>query len=466
MVAAFAMRSCFNIAIVQMVRPVLQKTAQNTSKIDMTCPMPDQGNITFVPTAKFFQEYFNWNERTQGIILSSFYPGYILTQLPGSILAQRFGGKHTLGIGLLVTSVLTLAIPWAAKQGPNYLIAVRFIQGVGEGAKFPCICHLLAQWAPPLERSKMTTFVFSGCLIGLLVGTSLGGIIIDVSGHWQNVFFIFGILGIGWYILWAFFTYENPSSHPFISDEEKQYLLDTIGQLERKKTLGPIPWREMMKSKPLWSLIIAEFGHSWAVFVILSDLPKYMNDVIHFTIAENGLLSAVPNLTAWAVSIISSYLADWILKRKYMSMNTQRKVFAIIGCWGPALGLIMVSYAGCDKHLVIVTITVGLALMGFEFPSLKTNTIDLSPNYTATIMAFANGIGCFAGVFAPYTIGVLTPDRTIDEWRIAFWIMAGIMISTNCAFLLYGSAEVQYWNDMDEHTAKLRNEETRTEPGS
>lgn len=80
----------------------------------------------------FKSNEFDWDEKTQGLILSSFYWGYVLTHLPGGLLAERFGGKQTLGLGILSTSILTCVTPFAARAGAHWLIAVRFVEGLGE----------------------------------------------------------------------------------------------------------------------------------------------------------------------------------------------------------------------------------------------------------------------------------------------------------------------------------------------
>lgn len=83
----------------------------------------------------FFQEIngYNWDEETQGIILSAFYYGYIVTHLPGGMLAERFGGKYSLGFGVLSTAVFTLFTPWAVNLGgATGLIIVRVLEGLGE----------------------------------------------------------------------------------------------------------------------------------------------------------------------------------------------------------------------------------------------------------------------------------------------------------------------------------------------
>ncbi|CAG2064724.1 unnamed protein product, partial [Timema podura] len=108
---------------------------------------------------------FDWDERTQGLILSSFFWGYVVTHLPGGMLAERFGGKYSLGLGILSTAVLTLLTPLAATYGgANWLIGVRILEGLGEGSTFPAMNALLAQWAPPSERSRIGSLVFAGAI--------------------------------------------------------------------------------------------------------------------------------------------------------------------------------------------------------------------------------------------------------------------------------------------------------------
>jgi len=133
-----------------------------------------------------YQNRFDWDEKTQGEILSSFYYGYILTHLPGGILSQKFGGKHTMGLGILSTAIFTLMTPYVAYKGSRPLTILRFVEGLGEvsikrlnlfttfkrkmryvffliqGTTFPALYTLLAQWAPPDEKGKLSTVVFAG----------------------------------------------------------------------------------------------------------------------------------------------------------------------------------------------------------------------------------------------------------------------------------------------------------------
>lgn len=93
----------------------------------------------------------------------------------------------------------------------------------------------------------------------------------------------------------------------------------------------PTPWKSILTSWPVWALIIVESGHDWGGYTIISDLPKYMSDVLHFSVNQNGLLSSIPFIAQWVTSIMSSVLADWTIQRQYMSVTMVRKVYAAIG---------------------------------------------------------------------------------------------------------------------------------------
>ena len=75
---------------------------------------------------------FAWDSREQGILLSSFFVGYVLTQIPFGMLSKKYGAKYFLGIGMLVNSVFAFLVPVSAHWGWGWLIVIRFIQGLGE----------------------------------------------------------------------------------------------------------------------------------------------------------------------------------------------------------------------------------------------------------------------------------------------------------------------------------------------
>ena len=122
------------------------------------------------------------NCETTGIILGSFFYGYIASQILGGVLATRYGGKHVFGFGVLVTSILTIATPLAARQGVPFLVGLRVLEGIGEGVTFPAFHAVLGQWVPMHERSKFGTFAYSGAAFGTVVSSPLSGYLCSLDG--------------------------------------------------------------------------------------------------------------------------------------------------------------------------------------------------------------------------------------------------------------------------------------------
>jgi ACS family sodium-dependent inorganic phosphate cotransporter len=100
-----------------------------------------------------YDQYFNWNSQQKGLVLSSFFYGYITTQFIGGYLASRYGGNVIFGIGIGSTAFFTLLTPLLAMRSIYALVAVRIIEGVFEGMTFPCCYHIWSKWAPPLGKS-------------------------------------------------------------------------------------------------------------------------------------------------------------------------------------------------------------------------------------------------------------------------------------------------------------------------
>lgn len=103
-----------------------------------TVEHPD-GSITY-------EQYFDWDSKQQGLVLSSFFYGYICTQLIGGFIASRIGGNVVLGLGIFTTSVLTLFSPLAAHAGVGTFIALRVLMGLAEGVTFPCMHEIWSKW--------------------------------------------------------------------------------------------------------------------------------------------------------------------------------------------------------------------------------------------------------------------------------------------------------------------------------
>lgn len=129
--SVFMCRVNLSVAIVHMVRHYTIASFANTSALPVTdhCPLSnEEEEIVEV----LHHGEFDWDSRTQGLVLGAFYWGYIVPQIPAGILSERYGGKHVFGSGLLLAGIFTLLTPVAARFNIGALIAMRVLVGLSE----------------------------------------------------------------------------------------------------------------------------------------------------------------------------------------------------------------------------------------------------------------------------------------------------------------------------------------------
>lgn len=116
-----------------------------------------------------------------------------------------------------------------------------------------------------------------------------------------------------------------------MKDSEKEYLLLELGRLKKEEKNFAIPWRHILTSAPVWALMVGQIGHDWQHLMMMIDLPKYMNDILHYPILINGLLSSMPYVAMWLVSIGSAFFSDWLIIKGHLGITSTRKLFTTIG---------------------------------------------------------------------------------------------------------------------------------------
>ncbi|KAL1497230.1 hypothetical protein ABEB36_008225 [Hypothenemus hampei] len=442
----YAMRVTLSIAITEMVKSNSSNSSNNDNIKDVCGVGTDNHTDNNAVTDPDL--LYDWDDHTQGLILSAFYWGYLITHLPGGILSSKFGGKYALGLGILSTGIFTVLTPWVVKLTHGdwrWLVALRVIEGLGEGTTYPALNTMLAQWVPLAERSKIGTLVYAGGQMGTIVCNLISGQLIKYTQDWGSVFYFFGGLGILWFIIFQFLCYSEPKQHPFISKKEQDFLEKAIDGVSDSPL--PIPWKTFLTSVPIWALIAAQIGHDWGFYTMVTDLPKYMKEVLRFDVAKNGVWNSIPYAAMWISSMLGGWICDWLIQKDILNITNARKFFTCFGAIGPGIFIMAASYAECNSTLAAWMFTVAMGFMGTYYCGIKVNALDISPNFAGIIMAITNGIGSITGIVTPYLTGALTGDHTVMEWRIVFWISFGIFMSTSIIYGIFGSGEEQWWNN-------------------
>lgn len=145
--------------------------------------------------------------------------------------------------------------------------------GIGEGVAMPAMNNMLSRWVPVNERSRSLSLVYSGMHTGSIVGLGLSPHIIDWIG-WPPVFYMFGSLGIVWYVFWQRRAQDSPAKDASMSDTERDYVVANTISAEPVKN---IPWKLILSKKEVWAIILCHFCHNWGLFILLTWMPSYYN---------------------------------------------------------------------------------------------------------------------------------------------------------------------------------------------
>ncbi|KAL2718943.1 putative inorganic phosphate cotransporter isoform X3 [Vespula squamosa] len=509
MANAYVMRTNMSVAIVAMVNHTAitehQEIVTNECQIDHT-----NDNSTSHSIHKDGE--FAWDSKKQGYLLSSFFYGYVITQIPFGILAKRYGSKYFLGIGMLINSLFGLLVPVSAHWGFPWLMVVRFIQGLGEGPIVPCTHALLAKWIPPNERSRMGAFVYAALLyipihlesressgyfnasnhcvllatmelesqewtflvltyplflmthsaqFGTVISMPLSGLLSEYgfSGGWPSIFYVFGAVGTIWCIAFLIMIYEDPESHPHISEDEKKYILSALWG-NAGASSPPVPWKSIVTSMPFWAILMAHMGQNYGYETLMTELPTFMKQILHFDIKSNGTVSSLPYLAMWIFSMLISHVADWMISTERFNHTVTRKIINSIGQYGPAIALVAASYTGCNPWLTIGLLTIGVGLNGGIYSGFKVNHLDISPRFAGVLMSFTNCLANLAGLLAPIIAGhIIVGTPTQHKWRIVFMISAGVYVVCATVYVIFGSGERQSWDNPDKDEEKNNSKE-------
>lgn len=391
-------------------------------------------------------------------MLGSFFYGYVLTQIPGGRLAELFGGKYIYGIGVLITAIFTLLTPIAAQSSLPALVLVRILEGMGEGVTFPAMHAMLARWVPPLERSKFAALVYAGANFGTVISLPLSGYLcsLEYMGGWPLAFYIFGVLGLVWFVFWLWLVYDSPQTHPRIERAERVFIehavMPAAGCADDELSLrgapaDAIPWRAMCTSLPLWAILVTQCGQAWAFYTQLTELPTYMKNILHMNIEQNAVLSALPYLTSWIFAIGCSVVADGMLARGWLSQRTSYKLWNTVASVIPSIGLLGVAWGGCDWRWVMAMLAGAGAFAGAVYPGNQMNHIALSPRYAGTMYGITNAAGNMCGFMAPYVVGMIVRgNETLGGWQLVFVLAAAANFGGNLFYVAFASAEEQPWS--------------------
>ncbi|GBB84738.1 hypothetical protein RclHR1_11300007 [Rhizophagus clarus] len=413
----------------------------------------------------YMAEEFGWSSTAQGLVLSSFFIGYLTTQVFGGAFADRFGGKLVLGAAAFGWTTFTLFTPSAAKLGLGYLLSCRILLGIAEGACLPSIHSLIASWAPQEERSRIVAVIQgSGSNIGIILALPVSTWLGSGPWGWQSIFWAFGAIGLVWSLFWQIYGGSNPSTYQGISKEELNLILkndhsvrnrsdyislptneevmdrssedavdvtedneiaqnnnteENYNSLAAVKSSNPphIPWRLILSRREVWALLVTYFCVTWTYFVFLTWLPTYYLDRFGVDIKHLGYFAVLPYIVQGISSLFVGALVDYIIYSLKVRIIIVRRIAQIISSCGYAIFLLLAEYAAKTPLQGIILISIGTGLGSFILGGLYVSQLDIAPRYSGVIFGLGNFLGIIPSILGVSLVGWIL-DATGRNWNI------------------------------------------------
>lgn len=445
----YAVRVNLSVALVAMLNNTAISQHSHVKNTSSDCPSL-QPSLNSTYDWQQDGEY-TWSTELQGVILGAFFYGYILTQVPGGMLADKYGGKMLVGLSILVSSILTLLSPVVIHVSVYLFIVMRVVEGLVQGVAFPAMASMWGHWCTIKERSLLPMITNIGAVIGTVITFPVAGVLCEYgfAGGWPSLFYLTGSAGCVWFVFWMVLAYDTPDKHPWIWEEEKHYILTGIGD---SHLIRHTPWKSILTSSPVWAYTVCAVCAVWGYYTLLTCLPSYLKEILKFDITQNGLISALPSIMIALVSLIVAPLADYMVQR--LDITFVRKLMSAIATVVPSVFIIGVTLSGCNRILVIACLCLSIGFAAFVVGSISINQMDLAPNYAGILVGISNTIATIPGIVAPFLVGALTDNhQTRDRWNIVFYITSGIGVFGGVIFVMFGSGKREPWSV--EHQPKL-----------
>lgn len=431
----------FNVGVMLFMACFTSYMLRTNISINLIAMVEDSNNGSLPD----YGQRFPWDKKEQSYILGGYFWGYLVTSLLGGVMAERWGGRHIVGISLLLSGIITGLSPIIASTSFWPIFAARFLLGVFGGTIFPALHNLVSRWAPPAEKGKFVSALLGGSL-GTVVTFSMLGVIIENIG-WTFGFYIPSVITFVFIVLWYVLVADSPADHPRISKNEREFIQTSLGNsVSKEKRLPPV--FSVISSVPFLALMVLHYGSLWGLYFLQTAAPMFLTEALEFNLSKAGILSSLPHLARLLAGFGFGAIGDVIRQKNLISVTATRKSFTLFSHIIPGLFLISIAYLAFNPYLCVAVITLSLGFNGAATLTNLQNSQDLAPNFAGTLYGTINFVGTTSGFISPLIVAHFTESRsTIDEWQYVFWIGAAAYIVPAVIFVILGNGNVQSWNE-------------------
>ncbi|TCL34421.1 ACS family glucarate transporter-like MFS transporter [Anaerospora hongkongensis] len=350
-----------------------------------------------------------------GYIFSAFGWAYVICQLPGGWLLDKFGSKKVYAFSIFLWSVFTLFQGFVGfLTGATAIITLfclRFLVGAAEAPSFPANSRIVAAWFPASERGTASAIFNSAQYAATVIFAPIMGWLVHNFG-WHYVFTVMGVLGILFVLVWQKYIH-NPKEHPMINEAEVQYIeqggalvnMDQDNKAGGKQEGPNLHYiKELLRNRMMVGIYVAQYCINALTYFFITWFPVYLVQARGMTILKAGFAASVPAIFGFVGGVLGGVISDYLLKKGY-SLSVARKVPIVLGML-LSMSMIICNYV--DTQWVIVAIMAmsffgkGIGALGWAVNS------DTAPKQIAGLSGgLLNTCGNLSSITTPIAIGYI-----------------------------------------------------------
>lgn len=389
----------------------------------------DRVNISIAGQA--IQKDYGLTDVQLGWVFSAFLIGYAMFQVPGGWLADRYGPRLVITVGVVwwgLFTMLTALVPSGMATSVALLVGARFVLGLGEAVLFPSSNKLVAAWIPSSERGLANGLIFAG--VGAGAGfTPLFIIYILTHWGWHCSFYISAGIGLIVGLVWFLLVRDTPQQHPLVTAEELSRI-ETGIPVATNGHEPPPPWSAILGSRNVWVVTASYFAYCYVTYIFFTWFFIYLSRVRGLDLKSSALYSMLPFIAMVCGAPLGGWVADWFTR--HYSKRAGRCGVAALGLLFAAVFLAVATQVE-SARLASIVLAGGAGAIYLAQSAFWSVTADIAGKSAGTVSGLMNMGGQIGGA----TTASLTP--WIAEhfgWTASFLVAAGVCLFGSFAWLL------------------------------
>ncbi|MBN3776147.1 MULTISPECIES: MFS transporter [Burkholderia] len=363
----------------------------------------DRVNVS--TAAAGFGREFGLNKTEIGLVFSAFAYPYLVFQIIGGWVSDRFGARRTLLACGLLWAAATLLTGMAG--GLASLLAARLLLGLGEGATFPAATSAMSRWVPREKRGFAQGITHAFSRVGNAVAPAAVVAVMAVYG-WRESFYICGVISIVWVAVWALVYTEHPKDHPRITQAE----LDALPPPKQKP--ANVPWGPLFRR--MMPVTIVYFCYGWTLWLFLSWIPQYFLHSYDLDLKKSAVFASA----VFFAGVIGDTLGGIVTDRIYArtgSLKRARSWMVSICMLLTLLSLLPLLFTH-QLYVSMACLAAGFFFAEMTIGPMWAVPMDIAPEYSGTASGMMNSGSALAAILSPVISGFVI-DR-FGSWELPF----------------------------------------------